>query len=73
VAIEHESGDAVQYLVDSQGRRIAAVIPIEAYQALVEMEDWLDARAGERAIAEAESRGEPTISHEEMKRRFGLA
>ena len=56
--------DSVQYLTDEQGERTAVLLPISAYQKLLEDLDDL-------AVA-AERRTEPTIPHErfvaELKR-----
>jgi hypothetical protein len=46
-----------QFLVDGKGERIAAVLPIKEYEALLEAaEDRADLRAAEKARAEG---GEP--------------
>jgi PHD/YefM family antitoxin component YafN of YafNO toxin-antitoxin module len=51
-----------QYIVDEKGERSAVVVPIEEYDEL--LEDLHDL-----AII-ADRRDEPTISHEELKRRL---
>lgn len=51
-----------QYLIDASGSKVAAVIPIDEYEEL--MEDLHDL-----AIV-AERREEPPISYEEVKRRL---
>jgi len=51
-----------QYLTDANGAKIAAVIPIDEYEEL--MEDLSD------LAVVAERRDEPQISFEEVKRRL---
>jgi hypothetical protein len=51
-----------QYLTDANGAKIAAVIPIDEYEEL--MEDLSD------LAVVAERRDEPRISFEEVKRRL---
>jgi hypothetical protein len=51
-----------QYLVDEKGERSAVVVPIEEYEEL--LEDLHD------LAVIADRRDEPTISHEELKRRL---
>ena len=42
-----------QYVVDEKGRRVAVLLPIKMYEALVEAaEDLEDIRAAEEALAE---------------------
>ncbi|MBV9007683.1 MAG: hypothetical protein JO354_00740 [Verrucomicrobia bacterium] len=50
--------DSVQYLTDEQGERTAVLLPISAYEKLLEDLDDL-------AVA-AERRDEPTIPHEQF-------
>jgi hypothetical protein len=50
--------DSVQYLTDEQGERTAVLLPISAYQKLLEDLDDL-------AVV-AERRAEPTIPHEQF-------
>jgi len=52
----------VKYVVDSSGRRIAVIIPIEEYNEI--LEDLHDL-----AII-AERRNEPTVSFEEVRKRL---
>jgi len=52
----------VEYVVDSSGRRIAVIIPIEEYNEI--LEDLHDL-----AII-AERRNEPTVSFEEVRKRL---
>ena len=51
-----------QYVVDDQGQRSAVIVPIEEYEELVE--DLHD------LAVIADRRDEPTISHEDLKRRL---
>ncbi|HWQ93241.1 MAG TPA: hypothetical protein VN673_16320 [Clostridia bacterium] len=53
---------ATQYLTDGSGAKVAAVIPIEEYEEM--MEDFND------LAAVAERRDEPRVSLEEVKRRL---
>ena len=53
---------ATQYLTDASGAKVAAVIPIDEYEEL--MEDLND------LAVVAERRDEPRVSLEEIKRRF---
>ena len=50
--------DSVQYLTDERGERTAVLLPISAYEKLLEDLDDL-------AVV-AERRGEPTIPHEQF-------
>jgi PHD/YefM family antitoxin component YafN of YafNO toxin-antitoxin module len=51
-----------QYIVDEKGERSAVVVPVEEYDEL--MEDLHD------LAVIADRRDEPTITHEELKRRL---
>jgi PHD/YefM family antitoxin component YafN of YafNO toxin-antitoxin module len=51
-----------QYIVDEKGERSAVVVPIEEYDEL--LEDLHD------LAVIADRRDEPTITHEELKRRL---
>jgi len=51
-----------QYVIDEKGRKTAVIIPVEEYEEL--LEDIHDL-----AII-AERRGEPTITFEELKKKF---
>ncbi len=53
---------ATQYLTDANGAKVAAVIPIDEYEEL--MEDLND------LAVVAERRDEPRVSFEEVKRRL---
>ena len=50
--------DSVQYLTDERGERTAVLLPISAYEKLLEDLDDL--------AAVAERRGEPTIPHDQF-------
>jgi hypothetical protein len=50
-----------QYIVDSEGKKMAVILPIKLYEQL--LEDLND------LVVVAERRNEPVISFEEMKKR----
>ena len=49
------------------GKDLAAVIPIEDYKLLEEMEDRIDIREAKKALTDVKKHG--TVSHEELQRR----
>ena len=56
---------SVQYIVDGDGKKIAVVLPVEAFDRLVEhLEDLEDALALDRAAAEVRD----FTSYEEIRR-----
>jgi len=50
------------------GKDLAAVVPIEDYRLLEELEDRIDVREAKKALASVKKDG--TISHEELERRI---
>jgi prevent-host-death family protein len=56
--------------ITRRGREIAAVVPIEDLELIERLEDEIDIREAERALAEAREKG--TIPWDELKRDLGL-
>jgi prevent-host-death family protein len=57
-------------LLTRRGKDLVAVVPIEDYKLLEELEDQIDLREALLALKEAEEKG--TISWEEIKKENGL-
>jgi PHD/YefM family antitoxin component YafN of YafNO toxin-antitoxin module len=53
-------GDATQFVIDSEGRKVAVVLPVEEYEEL--LEDLHD------LAVVAERRDEPRVAWEDVKR-----
>lgn len=57
-------------LVTKQGKPVAALISYEDLQLLEALEEQADIAAADRALAEQGD--EPPVTHEELKRKYGL-
>ncbi|MBI2372311.1 MAG: type II toxin-antitoxin system Phd/YefM family antitoxin [Deltaproteobacteria bacterium] len=55
-----------------RGKDVAALIPVEDLALLEELEDRLDVEEGEKALAEAEAKGEKPVPWEQAKKDLGL-
>jgi prevent-host-death family protein len=70
-ALDRAVGNKERVRVVSEGREIAAVIPLEDLELLEELEDRLDVLEALDAIAEAEREG-GTIPWQQFKKQLGL-
>ncbi len=70
-ALDRAAGNKERVRVVSDGREIAAVIPLEDLELLEELEDRLDVLEAREAIAEAEREG-GAIPWQEFKKQLGL-
>ena len=73
--LSHVAFQGKHFLLTRNGKGMAVIIPLDEWKALEQMrqkqEDEEDIRDAEEAM-ERISKGEKTISHEDMKRRLGL-
>ena len=59
-------------IVSSQGKDVAAIVPIEDLVALEEMEDRRDLEQAKKALADARKKGEKPIPWAKAKKELGL-
>jgi prevent-host-death family protein len=59
-------------VLTERGRAVAALVPIEDLNFIEAIEDQLDAEELQRAKAEFERSGEPTMAWEKVKTELGL-
>jgi prevent-host-death family protein len=71
--IDHAAHDKARVVLTRDGKPVAAIVPIEDYDALEAIEDAYDAKLAGEAIAAWEAAGRPRgISHEELLAEYGL-
>jgi prevent-host-death family protein len=72
-AIAHAAEDKVRLVLTRDGKRVAAIVPIEDYDALEAAEDAEDERLAAEALAEWEAAGRPPgIPMDEVARELGI-
>ncbi len=72
-AIDHAARDKARVLLTRDGKPVAAIVPIEDYDALEAIEDEFDAKLAAEAMAAWEAAGRPRgVSHEELLARYGI-
>jgi len=72
-AIGHVADDKVRVLLTREGKPVAAIVPIEDYEALEAIEDAQDAEMFRDALAAWEAAGRPAgIPHEEVLAEYGI-
>ena len=72
-AIAQAAGGKSRILLTRDGKPIAAIVPIEDYDALEAAEDAEDERLAAEALAQWRAEGcPPGVSHEELLRRYGI-
>ena len=64
----HYAGDRI--LLERRGKKIAAIIPVETLEFLEELEDRIDNKLADKAIAEAKKEG--FIDWEDLKKALRL-
>jgi len=72
-AIAQVADEKWRVLVTRDGRPVAAIVPIEDYDALEATEDAEDERLAAEALAEWRAEGcPPGVSHEDLLKRYGI-
>jgi prevent-host-death family protein len=72
--IAHAADDKARVVLTRDGKPVAAIVPIEDYDALETIEDAHDAKLAGEAIAAWEAAGRPRgVSHDELLTRYGIA
>ena len=72
-AIGHVADDKVRVLLTREGKPVAAIVPIEDYEALEAIEDAYDAKLAGEAIAAWEAAGRaPGIPMADVARELGI-
>jgi prevent-host-death family protein len=61
-----------RFILCYRGRDVAAIVPVEDLEALERLEDEVDLREAEAALAAIESGGETPLTLEELDRTLGL-
>jgi len=73
-AIDQAADNKVRVLLTRDGKPVAAIVPIEDYEALETIEDAHDAEMFREAMAAWEAAGRPPgIPHEEVLAEYGIA
>jgi prevent-host-death family protein len=71
--IDHAADDKARVVLTRDGKPVAAIVPIEDYEALEAIEDAYDAKLAREAIAAWEAAGRPPgIPHEEVLAEYGI-
>jgi prevent-host-death family protein len=71
--VDQAAYDKARVILTRDGKRVAAIVPIEDYDALEAAEDAEDERLAAEAMAEWEAAGRPPgISHEEVLAKYGI-
>jgi len=72
-AIDHAADDKARVILTRDGKPVAAIVPIEDYDALEAIEDAHDAEMFREAMAAWEAAGcPPGIPHEEVLAEYGI-
>jgi prevent-host-death family protein len=72
--IDHAAHDKARVVLTRDGKPVAAIVPIEDYDALEAIDDAHDAKLAGEAIAAWEAAGRPRgVSHEALLARYGIA
>jgi prevent-host-death family protein len=72
-AVDQAVNDKARVVLTRDGKPVAAIVPIEDYDALEAAEDAEDERLAAEAYAAWEAAGRPAgISHEELLARYGI-
>jgi len=71
--LDHAAHDKARVVLTRDGKPVAAIVPIEDYDALEAIEDAYDAQLAREAIAAWEAAGRPPgIPHEEVLAEYGI-
>jgi len=71
--VDHAAHDKARVILTRDGKRVAAIVPIEDYDALEAAEDAEDERLAAEAFAAWEAAGRPPgIPHEEVLAEYGI-
>lgn len=71
--VDHAVHDKARVVLTRDGKPVAAIVPIEDYDALEAIEDAYDAKLAAEAIAAWEAAGKPRgVTHEELLAEYGL-
>ena len=57
-----------RFILTRRGKKLAAIIPVEDFELLVELEDRMDVDAAKAALAESDER----VSYQDLRRELGL-
>jgi len=71
--LNHAVHDKARVVLTRDGKPVAAIVPIEDYDALEAIEDAYDAKLAREAIAAWEAAGRPPgIPHEDVLAEYGI-